>query len=611
MMKLRFSAILFAGLAACGTDDGTGSGTDRDGSGTTTITDKCSEEAVCTLNSGDTITEYINEDEDTDVYTFSATAGSVIQVHVENEAQYSPVVLRARLFNPDGTVLKSGSGSQGKQSISLQAEAPTSGSYRVIVDEVGNDAHDNNPYKITVTTLAQTDENEPNNTAAEASAITPGATLINGAIGSQGDVDVYKFSASANQLVQIAITPVAGSSVRLKWRLFNNAEFENPIAESTQPSSGDWAAESRAVGETAGTFYLVVEATESTAADLAHGYGLTIQTVGEPDSHDRGTRNDTSAAASSISGSATGFIASTSDEDYYSFSATEHQLIIVEATMPASSIGLSFTVLGPDGETQICDTVDGDLCKAFRYSSDGSEAVTLRTAHFAPTSGTYYVVVRDYQDNEFDLGVAYTLNVTVRSDPDTNEKFVHDREHATQVTQSASTTITYPAIEGYISYANDEDWYEIALPYQSPYNGDWEMSLHIEIAASPVELQVFGNWRCNGSLRGYGKQTKEEEDVVQGEDPNQYTEAQNAMDITIGKNGDSGSDGCLVMFRECTNPANTNGGSLYLRMSDLARDDFSVTVPYRVTVTAYAGCAADGACSGRYTNAGSDMCGRP
>ncbi len=576
--------------------------------------DPCADGMECLLTPDMMMSEVIGTPGDQDPYVFDVSAaGKVINILVTNDADFSPVRLEVVMFGPDGAALTNQRGAdRGKQRVELQLIAPAAGRFRVVVRDVANDDEDrNSPYFITLRLLDDADANEPNDSAQNATALTPG-TGVTGVIGVEGDEDWYRFNVAASQLIQVAMSVTGDSPVRLKWELWTG-DGNTRIAESLEPNDGTpWGVENRAVGNAAGEYLLRVIDDDGQQADLDRPYSLTVSFIAEPDAQDLAAPNETfdQATAATSGQNYTGYIAATSDKDFFSINVAQApQLIRVEANMSGlSSANLAIVVLAPDGETEICDMRDDDLCKAFRFVRDGDENVArLRTAHVATMPGTYYVVVRDLQDRLYDTNASYQLRIDLPAEPDAGENYdLMGRDGArviTSVTGTAATTIQYPWVEGYISHANDQDWFrfDIPGPIAAPpgQNGDWLVQLELEMPApTPVELEAFffGTGRSYG---GYGQRCR---DPMQDPDPCQFPDSDNGINATFGEsNGD-----CFVVFREITEQ-----GPHFFRLTDLDRDDFDLAGRYRFRVTLTAGCPVPGACEGVFEMGGQDLCGRP
>lgn len=582
--------------------------------------DLCTDGAPCTLSSGVMGSDYVAPAMDEDRWTLEVpTAGSLLQVVVSNDADFSPIRLEVALFGPSGAAVATRSFTgNGKQRIDLQLVAEVAGTYALVVRDSGNDAADRrNPYFVVATIFAETDNNEPNETSAQATRLTIGAPA-SGVIGAQGDRDWFSFEVPANQLVEVALSalspPVSGG-VRLEYVLWDPTATI-PIAESVEGSAQ--LVENRAVGNAAGTYFIEIrdDPSDGEQADLTRPYSLTVRLNPEPDMNELAAPNDDPAQPTTLNAgqTITGYIASKADQDWYDIRVRDvPALITVTAAMdPASPVDLSFTVTELDGVTQVCASADS--CKAFRFVPE--DATTrpreIATSHVVTTPGRYLVVVRDFQDNEYDVARSYTVRVDLPPEPDVHETYDDRRAGARVIAASTSTTgttIQYPWVQGWLSYADDVDWYAFELPGPagaSPgQNGDWLIQLEVDVDPTPLELQLF-LYAVDRDYGGFGRQCGR---PAPGDpDPTglacQFSDAENAMNATYGEsNGD-----CIVVFRE-----HTGAGPHFIRVSDLNRDDFDVreSAPYRLRVSVTAGCGPNSRCVGRYTQGGQDLCLRP
>jgi hypothetical protein len=131
------------------------------------------------------------------------------------------------------------------------------------------------------------------------------------------------------------------------------------------------------------------------------------------------------------------------------------------------------------------------VCAAAQYTmwdTDGGTKVDaatgknrLRTAQPLFGAGPYYVVVHDFQDKRFDTATPYTLALTVSPEPDPNDSSATpearnnfynpyplqstdlspNKSRAKDITAAIAGKT---AVTGYLSYAQDEDWYSFTHP---------------------------------------------------------------------------------------------------------------------------------------------------
>ncbi len=602
-----------------------------------TVPDPCSPETPCPTEIGVSQTEFIFPVGDTDEYTFNvASPGQIISIVVSNEADLSPVVLDIALEFPDARspVNRRSEGTGFQQRLVIQEEATVAGEHRLIVREVGNDAEDDrNPYRVQVDLLSQTDDNEPNDVAEDARLLIPGAA-VSGTIGTQGDEDWFQVSVAENQLIEIAMTQGADSPVTLTWELYDPSR-ERPLAQSTEPlTSAAWPVEVRAVGSAAGNYLIVVrdDQGDGLQADLSKIYSLTVRLLPEPDQNDIDNGpNETSETATTLQRGVPmdGLIASISDFDWYAIEVTgaspeSPRLLTVEAEMNGlSPVDLAFTVFGLDGETRVCDARDGFCCQAFRRWNDGSAGVArLRTAHPVTEDGVYFILVRDLNDDDADQATGYRLTADHVAEPDPLENFLlTGRNSAVEIeatmTGTSGAEIIYDTVQGYISHANDVDWYEYKIPgpvEPAPgHNGDYLIELRVRYTRptpgeTPLELQTFFYGESNSPrpfYRGFGNQCRQGNPDEPPSDPNedlcQYPDDQNDFDLLTGEV----TNECFVVFREVT-----GAGSHYFQLYDNSRlarrgstpcgDDFDLGTPYILDLKLTPTCPSTSQCVNQF-----------
>ena len=598
MRLIRAVPLLFV-FAACSEDSSPPTLTDAGPADTGAAADVCTGEMPCALMPGTPQLEFIAPAGDNDPYTFTVpTANEVINIIVDNDTNLATVAYEVVLFDPDGMSLVSESGAQGLQRIEIQRVAPVAGEYRVVVRATTTDSQDDrNPYRIQVGIFSQTDNNEPNETPAAATPLMVGVAA-SGTIGTQDDKDWFSVAVGADQLVEIEMSSPGTSPVQLRRVLFDPTGTEQ-IAEANEPA-GSWPVEVRAVGNTAGTYLILIEDQEGDDADLNRVYTITVRLLNEPDAQDLAAPNEEPAAATALTAGqpVTGYIASTSDQDYYSIevsgaSSATPKLITVRATsVAASPVDLAFTVLDRTGNAVLC----GDECanKAFRFQPNGEDGpANLVTAHPIFENGTYYVLVRDLSDDDADQATSYQLTVDVVDEPDSNENFGTGRSSAQIVPLATATTgetIEFVVAEGIISHANDEDWFRFDIPGTANpsmfSNGDWLVNIVLTIPnATPIETQAFF-YGENRFYRGVGRQCIQ---VPGQNDQCQFPDAENAFVLDFGETagtvGQGDGNNCLVVFRE-----ETDRGPHYWRITDLDRDDFDLNLRYQIRVTLTADC---------------------
>ena len=586
--------------------------------------DACSEAAPCVLQLGEAQSEFIYPQGDADPFTFDvARSGQIINLVVSNDTTLSPVTYEVVLFGPDGIALENRRGVTSQvQRIEFQRAAQVAGTHRIVIRDVGNDGFDRrNAYQVQVALLDETDTNEPNDAAGSPTALTEGL-IASGTIGTLGDEDWFRISVPQNQLVEIQMTVAGDSPVTLTWTLYDPTGTR-PIASSTEPA-GAWPVQVRAVGSPGGDYLIVVRDDDGEQADLDRVYGIRARVLTEPDAQDASAPNETTATATPLTAGqpVTGYIGANADLDYYAIeitgaSPTNPQLLVTEVTMAEMApVDLSILVLDSDGVSQVCQAREGASCQAFRsVNIIGASRNALSTAHPVFADGTYYVLVRDEQDDASNRAVSYTLTVNQQTEPDTSETFdLTERAGATLVLPTTATTgqeIEYPWVEGYISHADDQDWYRFDIPgteNPSPFsNGDWLIQLEVEMdAPTPIELEVFMFAAVGGEnvYGGFGRECRQE--PGQTADFCQYPDETNGIDVLTGERlstiGAPDAE-CLAVVQE-----RTNLGPHYFRFTDLDRDDFDLGTRYRFRVILTADCPDNSVCVGEFVGPNGDLC---
>lgn len=616
-----------------------------------TAPDFCSVEVPCSLVSGEASNppEFLSPVGDVDRYAIDVAVGQIIDVRVQMSAPRSRVQLRATLFEPGNPPTQvaqgqwSGSPSQAQQ-FSFQHVSDQAGTYFIDVRDVGNDDDDDiRNYIVTATLIDQTDDNEPNDTPAQATplAIDVPAT---GQIASVGDEDWFSVEVPNDQILQIRPTFPGGGELNLQWELYAASEPGVSLAESITIGP----TQNRAVGKQGGTYLLrVFDAGGGSSSELA--YQMRVLLLAEPDANDVAGPNEEPGSATSVGfGSREGLIAATSDFDYYAVDisgASEADPVILDTLVewvgaPSSTVQLQFTLRNDQGDL-VCPGGD-DGCLSLRRFNDGSftevrchDNESCRHAIPITRNGRYYVLVQDFQDDAYDESARYRITFSeVILPADDDENFSNAARPVQILTSTAAETIEYAWVEGYISYVGDVDTYVIQFP-QPPYadtqNGDWEWSVDFLVPGpSAVEYSAVIDAPDRANTGNIGRNPIPNcGDVPPGPgnlDPCNAPDSQNFHDFQRGALspmcvGSDDSSCCQVIFRQSSDG---QGGQWFFQVRDAstverttggpAGDDYDVrpSAKYRFRLRARAGCQVPGPCAGRFIepNAG-DRCGRP
>jgi hypothetical protein len=216
------------------------------------------------IENGEIVTGAINSG-DLDVWTFTATAGDRIAVHIGEIADASGTFQPwIRLWTPAGGTLGDTSGALA--TAIDDAVAPVTGTYLVLVATFDSGLDANGTYRLNMThtpgpvTVSAGDEGGP----ITIGAVTPG-TII------QGDVDVWTFTATAGTAITVQITETADVDGFQPWiRLWT------PAGGTLGDISGvATAAINSVVAPVTGT-YLVLVGSFDSGLDGEGSYNLTV-----------------------------------------------------------------------------------------------------------------------------------------------------------------------------------------------------------------------------------------------------------------------------------------------------------------------------------------------
>lgn len=410
----------------------------------------------------------------------------VVAVDLRNDTPLSAVKLSYTLRAADGmTPIDQSPPPQqmttsGKQQLRYAHCVPKGGSYFLQVQSFGGDAADaRNPFTLSYTTAADPDGGEPANSAAAGAVAVTGADQ-RGFVACKGDRDFYKVTVGADALLDVSLTTAAATpGLNLKYSILD-AQMA-VVAEDAVPSGAAAATSLRAVRTTPGpgTYYVVVS-DQGAGSDLQNGYTLRVGALTEPDTNDRGARNDTPDGATVLGawtcgGGATfgkvAYLASRADNDWYKITLTgvgpacpaildvsaswggggatvRPQISLVYPDAPSGTY--TGTPCAKDEECrflrQACGSDDnrcqylGNQCDKqagrctgaavclpekqcgvlqFAKQQTAGGAASVRTAQPLTAAGTYYIRVRDFQGTGYDAGASYSL--AVRLSPDERE----------------------------------------------------------------------------------------------------------------------------------------------------------------------------------------------
>jgi hypothetical protein len=372
--------------------------------------DKSTNMATATdLAEGKEVTGYICPTKDQDYFKITIPTGSkLLRVKLSASVADTAVQLTYR-------IVKAG-GSSGSDETSV-ATAPTfsgsglrtydayhcidPGTYYLVVQDDGNNNRDpNNPYTLSYTTTADLDKNESNDTIATATTITSGGT-VTGYLSCASDLDYYKVTVAADQLVQVALSTTTAPTAALRYTIYDSSK--TAIATDQGATTAAVSLKTIHAVPKAGTYYLIVDDAGSGSGDPKSPYSLIVTMLAEQDSNDKGTRNDTAAGATSLGSysssdgtktfTATGQIGSKADVDIYKISGfsgvTADNPAVIEVSVSygkGSKVDPAVSLIYPHTST----TCTSDACcNVVATSCTGNFSCLRETATCVQKGDTY------------------------------------------------------------------------------------------------------------------------------------------------------------------------------------------------------------------------------
>lgn len=299
------------------------------------------------LAEGKETSDYICPRKDADYYKVVIPAGKgLLRINLQHTAAVTQVNLTYRIVKLEGKdQVAVGSAPPNKtNNYAGVLHCLSPGTYYLIVQDSGDDAADGkSTYRLSYTTEADKDANEPNESEAKPTAI--GGTPVTGYISCTGDRDFYQVTAAADELLDIKLTTAKTTPVDLRYTLYKkNGQNLEAIASSFVSDGAKEPTTLQRIYPTpgAGTYYLVVEDDGGDDSDADTPYTLTVAKRAEPDANDKGTRNDHPKQATKLGAATgsescaspavftrTGRIASIADSDVYEITGP--------ATLPAGA----------------------------------------------------------------------------------------------------------------------------------------------------------------------------------------------------------------------------------------------------------------------------------
>lgn len=427
--------------------------------------------AAGTVTPGTALEGYLCPTGDQDWYALEIPAGQdLLTIQLIIDAPLAPVEPTYTVWDAaDEVVAAPQTGEAAAPNMPLQVvHGLGAGSYYVVVRDQSNDAQDTrHAYELLVTTSADADTHERNDTQDDATEVT--GDEVEGYISYRGDEDWYRIESPALGLLDLRLTMAAGG-IEPAYRIVT-ADDEVLVA-GVNPSGTTQATDLsvlQALGES-GTYYVVISDDDGLDVDGGTPYTLELSAQTDPDGNEV---NDHPDDATGLTGRSCGgiwstysveqgYLASAGDTDWYSIDLSGCGNGIMEAdlffdsgeTLPDDMEASLRLVREVDDEScdsdQDCqqlsitceDNLDcstvGNLCLAGNVCAGagvclptgncGATLLSVEAAEHSPDALTVaaplfgltplYVAVADYHADAYSLDHEYTVRLRVREDPD-------------------------------------------------------------------------------------------------------------------------------------------------------------------------------------------------
>jgi len=520
---------LLVGLAGC---NGNGEGPDDDDTsaeGGCPWDEDDSADTAGVVTPGTELEGYLCPTGDQDWYALEVPAGDdLVSVQLIIDAPLAPVEPTYTVW--DGAVSEAvGSPQTGEAAVPnmpLQVvHGLSAGSYYVVVRDQSNDAQDTrHAYELLVTTSADADTHERNDSLEDATEVT--GDEVTGYISYRGDEDWFRIESPALGLLDLRLTMDVGG-IEPAYRVVT-ADEELLVADANEAGTTQATDLSvlQALGD-GGTYYVVVSDDDGLDVDGNTPYTLSLAAQTDPDENEVNDHPDDATGLTGQNCGANwsaysveqGYLASAGDTDWYRIDVGGCVGGLIEAEMffhsPATlpeDMEASLRVVREVSE-DLCDTDQdcqvlsrtcesnldcsrrGNLCLASNFcagagvcmpsglcgavllsedaAEDSPDAVTLSAPVFGLSP--LYLAVSDYHADAYALDNEYTVRVRVRTDPDTleqSERYTAGPPEASNAAYHTPFATELPVYDCAAGFCCDENtWTSGALSYS--YDQDW------------------------------------------------------------------------------------------------------------------------------------------
>ncbi|MCP4606122.1 MAG: hypothetical protein GY847_37355 [Proteobacteria bacterium] len=275
---------------------------------------------------------------------------------------------------------------------------------------------------------------------------------VEGFLCPKGDQDWYEFTIpDGYDILTVELSIEAPVSPIDPTYAIWTAGAEDPLIA---PKSDESAAPSEPIkivhGLESGEYLIVVKDRANDAEDVRHPYRLSVSIANDMDSNE--PNNSDAQATKSSATPMKGYISYRGDEDWYEIESQERSVANVSLTMPKGGIEPAYRIVDPNGDVMISNANEAGK----------REATSLSYLQALQSAGSYFVVISDDDNIDYDLETPYALEVSLEQDPDQNEA----NDHPSEATELSSLTCDndwsdWINSEGYIGSSGDIDWYKI------------------------------------------------------------------------------------------------------------------------------------------------------
>jgi len=279
-------------------------------------------------------------------------------------------------------------------------------------------------------------------------------TLTQGTICPRGDQDWYRITLpNSDRLLDVSLTidaPIA--PLELTWSLWDSSGahlLDGPAADEAARAGRPLRVTH---GVDTNALLLQVHDITGVAEDPSHPYQLKVMSAPDLDAHE--PNNDDAHATPLASNALTGRISARGDEDWYRLDVPDHGVL---------TASLSSAVADYQPRLRLVDPAGVEHTSAVNLSGTVSPT-DLRWVLALDQPGAWFLVVDDDDQRDDDRDVPYTLQASLRSDPDVHEPNDHP-DLATDLGASgcAATWSASTSAQGTLASTGDVDWYQLSL----------------------------------------------------------------------------------------------------------------------------------------------------